>query len=113
MNPTTIQVSIATAKRELSRLGNQVVYGGKRVIVASRGKPKFALVNLDELGQQIVDKVERAVRKQRRLAAFNRLDQLRKNIATEAKEPLPDPVLELRELREDRTNHIMGVVRGR
>ena len=56
MSAGTIQVSIATAKRDLSQLANQVVYGGKRVVVTSRGKPKFAIVDLAELEQEMLDK---------------------------------------------------------
>lgn len=41
--------SIAEARAELSALVNRVAHGRERVILTSRGKPKAALVGLDDL----------------------------------------------------------------
>ncbi|WP_157913119.1 type II toxin-antitoxin system Phd/YefM family antitoxin [Candidatus Promineifilum breve] len=36
-------------KRDVSDLVNRVAYGGERIILTSRGKPKAALVSIDDL----------------------------------------------------------------
>jgi prevent-host-death family protein len=40
------QVSIGRVKRDISELVNRVAYGGERIILTSRGKPKAALVGM-------------------------------------------------------------------
>jgi prevent-host-death family protein len=42
-------VSIGAVKREISELVNRVAYGHERVVLTSRGKPKAALVSLQDL----------------------------------------------------------------
>lgn len=44
-----MQISIAEAKKVFSSLVNRVVYGKERVILLSRGKPKAALVSIEDL----------------------------------------------------------------
>jgi prevent-host-death family protein len=39
-------VSIGQVKRDISKLVNRVAYGGERVVLTSRGKPKAALVSI-------------------------------------------------------------------
>lgn len=41
--------SIAEARAELSALVNKVAHGKRRVILTSRGRPKAALVSLEDL----------------------------------------------------------------
>ncbi|MCC7353793.1 MAG: type II toxin-antitoxin system Phd/YefM family antitoxin [Anaerolineae bacterium] len=43
-----IRVSIGQVKRDISELVNRVVYGGERVVLTSRGKPKAALISIKE-----------------------------------------------------------------
>jgi len=43
-----MQVSVRQAGRELSRLINQAVYGGKHITITSRGKPKAILLSVQE-----------------------------------------------------------------
>ena len=45
---TEIQVSIGTVKRDISELVNRVAYGGERIVLTSRGKPKAALVSVED-----------------------------------------------------------------
>ena len=40
------KVTIGQIKRDISELINRVAYGGERVILTSRGKPKAALVSM-------------------------------------------------------------------
>jgi prevent-host-death family protein len=44
----TIQVSIGQIKRDISELVNRVTYGGDRIVLTSRGKPKAALVSMQD-----------------------------------------------------------------
>jgi len=41
-------VSVSGAKRDLSDLLNRVAYGRERIIVESRGKPKVAVVPIED-----------------------------------------------------------------
>lgn len=42
------QVSIGQVKRDISELVNRVSYAGERIILTSRGKPKAALISMDD-----------------------------------------------------------------
>jgi prevent-host-death family protein len=44
MNET--HISIGQVKRDISELVNRVAYGGERIVLTSRGKPKAALVSM-------------------------------------------------------------------
>ena len=41
-------VSIGQVKRDISELVNRVSYAGERIILTSRGKPKAALINIED-----------------------------------------------------------------
>lgn len=41
-------VSIGQVKRDISILVNRVAYGGERIILTSRGKPKAVLVSVED-----------------------------------------------------------------
>jgi prevent-host-death family protein len=43
-----MHVSIGRVKRDISTLVNQVAFGGERVVLTSRGKPKAAIVSMDD-----------------------------------------------------------------
>lgn len=45
------EISIGQVKRDISALVNRVAYGGERLVLTSRGKPKAALVSLTDLEQ--------------------------------------------------------------
>ena len=42
------QISIGQIKRDISELVNRVTYAGERIILTSRGKPKAALISMDD-----------------------------------------------------------------
>ncbi|HUF38701.1 MAG TPA: type II toxin-antitoxin system Phd/YefM family antitoxin [Anaerolineales bacterium] len=44
-------VSIGTVKRDISELVNRVAYGGERIVLTSRGKPKAVIVSIDDYGK--------------------------------------------------------------
>lgn len=50
------KVSIGQVKRDISDLVNRVAYGGERIILTSRGKPKAALVSIDDFER--LDEIE-------------------------------------------------------
>jgi prevent-host-death family protein len=43
------RVSIGQVKRDISELVNRVAYGGERIVLTSRGRPKAALVSIADL----------------------------------------------------------------
>lgn len=45
---TSNQVSIGRVKRDISELVNRVAYGGERIVLTSRGKPKAVLVSVQD-----------------------------------------------------------------
>jgi len=42
------QVSIGRVKRDISDLVNRVAYAGERIVLTSRGKPKAAIVSIQD-----------------------------------------------------------------
>lgn len=42
------QVSIGQVKRDISELVNRVAFGGERIVLTSRGKPKAVLISLED-----------------------------------------------------------------
>ena len=48
---TETHVGIGTVKRDISELVNRVAYGGERIVLTSRGKPKAAIVSLQDYEQ--------------------------------------------------------------
>ncbi len=45
---TQTRISIGRVKRDISELLNRVAYGGERIILTSRGKPKAAIVSMED-----------------------------------------------------------------
>ena len=41
-------VSIGRVKRDISEIVNRVAYGGERVVLTSRGRPKAAIVSMED-----------------------------------------------------------------
>ncbi len=67
------EVSIGTVKRDISKLVNQVAYGGESIVLTSRGKPKAALVSIEDL--QRLQGPSQEGRWQRWLSEAARLDE--------------------------------------
>lgn len=42
------EVSIGRVKRDISELLNRVAFGGERIVLTSRGKPKVVIVSLED-----------------------------------------------------------------
>ena len=45
---TVREVSIGQVKRDISELVNRVAFGGERIILTSRGRPKAAIVSVED-----------------------------------------------------------------
>jgi len=109
---STTTISMTEAKKRLGEVVNRVSYGGERIVLLSRGRPRAALVSIEDLDlirQALDDGNERELRTARRQAWLARADTLREQIAARVGGPLPDSVEELRELREERTNELAGL----
>jgi prevent-host-death family protein len=55
------RVSIGEVKRDISELVNRVAYGGERIVLTSRGKPKAALVSINDYELLEQESVEKAM----------------------------------------------------
>lgn len=95
-------VSIGQVKRDISKLVNRVAFGGERIILTSRGKPKAALVSIEDL--QILE--EANYEKTRRIAALERAQTLGERIRAERPAHDVDSVELLHQLREERTDEL-------
>jgi len=107
---STITVSMTQAKNELADVVNRAAYGGKRIILLSRGKPKAAIISFEDLqvleGLQEGKKAHQA-RMEGWLAEARDLRQ--KILERREGVPLPDSVETLKELREERDEQILGL----
>ena len=77
-------VSISEIKRDVSAIINRVAFGGERIVLTSRGRPKAALVSIDDLERlQELDK-DVVARRARRKAALDQARAVRAKIAARA-----------------------------
>ncbi len=97
-----IRIGIARAKNGLSALVNRVAFGGERVLLESRGKPKAALVSLQDLHQLERVAMEIPTRSQR-LLALAEADRVR--VALQGRR-LIDSTKQLHRLREERAREL-------
>ncbi len=63
----TLHISIGQIKRDISELINRVAYGGERIVLTSRGKPKAAIVSMEDYEQLLAQRRARfaVIREQR------------------------------------------------
>lgn len=54
-----VQISIGQVKRDISELVNRVAYGGERIVLTSRGKPKAVLVSVSDYEQMLAQRKAR------------------------------------------------------
>jgi prevent-host-death family protein len=55
---TRTHVSIGQVKRDISDLVNRVAYGGERIVLTSRGKPKAVIVSIEDYERLEKENVE-------------------------------------------------------
>ena len=106
---STITVSMTQAKNELADVVNRVAYGGERIILLSRGKPRAAIVSFEDLQflEGLRGEEESRARMEGWLAEARALRQ--EILKRREGVPLPDSVETLRELREERDEQILGL----
>lgn len=99
-----LNVSIGEAKNKLSRIINEVVFAHKRVILNSHGRPKAAMISLDELKK--FEEMERVIfpSKQDRLMTLVKAAQVREKIFRRKKKKISDSSKDLNRIREERVN---------
>lgn len=69
----TISVSVSALKDALSEFLNRAAYGQERIIVSSRGKPKAAVIGMDDLRRlEQVEELEDALAAWEALAAHQK-----------------------------------------
>jgi prevent-host-death family protein len=74
--PVETHVSIGQVKRDLSELVNRVAYGGERVVLTSRGKPKAVIISPEDYERlKAEQRVERLRHWEEWLAQAKRLSQ--------------------------------------
>lgn len=91
-------VSVGEAKARLSSLINAVAYGGERVVIQSRGRPKAALVSVEDLHRLEGTHALRPSKAQRALG-LAQADRVREALRGFK---LTDSVEKLARLREER-----------
>jgi prevent-host-death family protein len=101
----SVETSISELKRDLSTIINRASYGRERIIIVSRGRPKAAIIGLDDLHR--LESLQAAEQLQaERLTALEAARAVRAQSAAYAGGPLPDSVQDLRELREERADDL-------
>lgn len=99
------EVSIGQVKRDISELVNRVAFAGERIVLTSRGKPKAALVSIQDYEKLMYDQLkERVTRWQSWIAASDLLAE--KILAERAGKPVDidaawNAYLAEREARDD------------
>jgi len=92
------EFSVGEAKAKLSSLINSVAYGGERIVILSRGRPKAALVSVEDL-HRLEGISSGRPSKAQRILALTQADRVRQ--ALEGFK-LTDSVKELARAREER-----------
>jgi prevent-host-death family protein len=104
-------VGIAEARRDLSAIINRVVYGGERIILASRGKPKAAIISIEDLRrlEEIEKTADESARAERKAALAIAKAVREMSLRRRSGVPFPDVSKDLDELREERTRELSGM----
>lgn len=97
-------VGIAEIKRNISALVNQVAFGRERIVLTSRGKPKAALVSIEDLQKlEMLDKTGAPPSPAQQKAALAMAQAVREmTLARRGGVPFSDVSDELHRLREER-----------
>ena len=102
------KISISELKRDLSGIINQAAYGKQRIVIGSRGKPKAAVIGMEDLHLLESLSQERSLQG-KQMSALDAARMVRAEIAACAGGPLPDSAEDLRELREVRIDELAGL----
>ncbi len=99
-------ISLTDLKRNLGEIVNRAAYGKERIILLSRGKPRAALISIEDLEQlEMLAQTAQADRNiQEQMDLLAEMDTLRDSM-----NEMTDSVEVLREVREERLNDLMGL----
>lgn len=102
----SITVGIAKAKNELSTLLNLAAFGGERIILQSRGKPKAAIISFGDL--QKLEKLEKSINtvQSQQFLALAKAQRLRERILERRGNYLPNSSDQLSKIREERVDEL-------
>jgi prevent-host-death family protein len=104
-------VGIAEVKDGISAIINRVAFGGERIVLTSRGKPKAALVSMEDLqALESLGKATHPLSRAQRSAALTMAQTVRKMTLTRrGGVPFSDVGEDLHRLREERNREIAGL----
>lgn len=105
-----IQVTMTQLKKALGDLVNRAAYGHDWVVLVSRGRPKAAIVSLEDLEMlRRLRRVEAQRQPATRLADLDALrERIRRRWEAEGVTPVDSADL-IREMREERTDALAGL----
>ncbi len=102
-------VGIAAIKRNISTIVNRVAFGRERIVLTSRGKPKAALVSIEDLQKlELLEKTTSpASRSQQKAAMAQAVREM--TLARRGEVPFSDVAEDLHRLREERDLELAGL----
>jgi len=97
-------IGVAEIKRNISAIINRVAFGRERIILTSRGKPKAALVSIEDLQTlETLDRLLSLPSRAQQKAALDMAQAVREmTLARRDGVPFSDVTEDLRRLREER-----------
>ena len=104
-------VGIAEIKRSISTIVNRVAYGRERIILTSRGRPKAALVSIEDLQKlEALEGTTSSPSRTQRKAALGMAQAVREmTLARRGGVPFSDVAEDLHRLREERDRELAGL----
>jgi prevent-host-death family protein len=104
-------IGIAEIKRNISIIVNRVAFGRERIILTSRGKPKAALVSIEDLQTlETLDRMPSLPSRAQQKAALDIARAVREmTLARRGGVPFSDVTDDLHRLREERDLELSGL----
>jgi len=104
-------IGIAEIKRSISTIVNRVAFGRERIILTSRGRPKAALVSIEDLQKlETLDTTTPLPSRAHRKAALAMAQAVRQiTLARRGGVPFSDVAKDLHRLREERDVELTGL----
>ena len=106
-----ITVGIAKIKRDISTIVNRVAFGQERIILTSRGKPKAALVSIEDLQKlEMLESSTSPTSPAQQKAALAMAQAVREiTLTRRGGNPFSDVSEDLHRLREERDLELAGL----
>jgi prevent-host-death family protein len=106
-------ISIGQVKRDISELVNRVAYGRERIVLTSRGKPKAALVSIEDYEHLKAEEI--AARQDNLEEWLAKRDELNKRILERRQgEPVDFNAIwqAVKDEEEERSDYLAGLTTG-